>query len=120
MALVCVVEDEEAVRELILDELSEFGHDIVIAEDGQRGIDVILEHRPELIISDINMPHLNGFEMRARLLREAPEIAETPFMFLSAFADSADIADGMVVGADAYLTKPIDFDLLVQWVNRLT
>ncbi|MEM9641883.1 MAG: response regulator [Pseudomonadota bacterium] len=120
MATICIVEDEPAIRDLVIEELEDCGHKVFPAVNGRDGLDVIIREKPDLIISDINMPEMNGFEMRARLLRDHSDFENTPFMFLSAFADRADIADGMVVGARAYLTKPIDFDLLIAWIDRLT
>ncbi len=120
MATICVVEDEEAIRELLVEELEDYGHSVITASDGLAGYDILVSKNYDLVISDINMPNSNGFEMRSRLQRDRPDLAKKPFMFLSAFADKADIADGMVVGVDAYLTKPIDFKLLIRWVDKLT
>ena len=66
------------------------------------------------------MPCMNGFEMKSRLVKLDEDISKTPFIFISAFADASDIADGLMQGADHYITKPIDFDALHAWVTRFT
>jgi len=101
MAKICLIEDEVGIRDMVEDELKYLGHKVVTAGDGQAGLKQILATKPDLIISDIHMPIMNGFEMRSRLAKDHAEYAKIPFVFLSAFADQADIADGMVVGVEA-------------------
>jgi DNA-binding response OmpR family regulator len=66
------------------------------------------------------MPKMNGFQMRTVLRDRHPDLAKIPFVFVSAFADKNDVADGLVVGADHYITKPIDFNMLNGWIKTLT
>ena len=120
MAKILIVEDEHELRELIAAELEYFGYQTVEAADGEQGLHRILTESPDIILADINMPKMNGYELRGQLKREHPEHAKTPFIFVSALADETDIADGLLVGAEHYVTKPIDFGELRGWIKDLT
>jgi CheY-like chemotaxis protein len=119
MAKIVVVEDEPDLREILVDELSDLGHEVHTASNGVEGLSAIQTTRPELILADINMPKMNGYEMRQRLMDSDPELAKRPFIFVSAYADKSDIADGLMLGADHYVTKPIDFAALHGWIQSL-
>lgn len=105
MTKILVVEDEQAVRENILELLEAEGFETIGAENGHVGITWAWEHKPDLIICDVMMPELNGYEMLS-LLRQEPATALMPLIFLTAKADKADLRQGMQLGADDYLTKP--------------
>lgn len=120
MAKVLVIEDEQELREIIVAELEDFGHRTIEAADGEQGLQKTLSDKPDIIVADINMPKMNGHQLRGHLQKNYPEHAKIPFMFLSALADPADIADGMMVGVDHYLTKPVNFDMLQGWIKDLT
>lgn len=120
MAKVLVIEDEHELRELIVAELEDYGHRTIQASDGEQGLKKALTDKPDIILADINMPKMNGHQLRGHLKKNHPEHAKIPFMFLSALADPADIADGLMIGADHYLTKPVNFDMLQGWINDLT
>ena len=116
MAKIVVIEDEADLMEILVEELSDMGHDIEVAADGRAGLDVILESDPDLILADINMPKLNGRELRSLLVREHPKHAAIPFCFMSAFADQQDVDEGLDAGATHYFTKPIDYEELEDWI----
>lgn len=105
MTRILVIEDENLLREHIVEMLTFEGYEVLSAEDGAVGVQTALEHKPELIISDIAMPNLNGYDVLARL-REEPNMALVPFIFLTARADRSFMRHGMELGADDYLTKP--------------
>jgi diguanylate cyclase (GGDEF)-like protein len=107
------IEDEALLREDIVEELEDDGYDVLQAADGREGLEMILKHEPDLVICDITMPHMNGHDLVKTLREKHPQCADTPFIFLSAMADRHDILEGMNLGADDYLTKPIDFDFLL-------
>ena len=119
MALIVVVEDEAALQELIVDEMVDCGHEVHAASNGEEGLALIARIRPDVILADINMPKMNGYQMRSALVENHPSLSKTPFIFVSAYADKSDIADGLMLGADHYITKPIDFDVLHAWVEDL-
>jgi CheY-like chemotaxis protein len=105
MKKILVIEDEEPVRENLLELLEAEGFNSLGAEDGQSGLETARQERPDLILCDIMMPRLNGYGVLAAL-RQEPQTATIPFIFLSAKADYTDQRQGMQLGADDYLTKP--------------
>ncbi|MGC9528569.1 MAG: hybrid sensor histidine kinase/response regulator [Limnospira sp.] len=105
MKTILVIEDEAYVREIILDILDAEGFGILGAENGKFGVQVARERSPDLIICDVMMPEMDGYEV-LKALREPPETATIPFIFLTAKSTRSDIRSGMDLGADDYLTKP--------------
>ena len=105
MTRILVIEDEEAVRENILELLLAEGYESWGAEDGESGLRQIWEKAPDLVICDVLMPGLNGYGVLATINR-TPQLAHIPFLFLTARVDREDIRKGMALGADDYITKP--------------
>lgn len=105
MTKILVIEDEEPVRANILEILEAENFQAAGAENGQIGVELALQHQPDLIICDIMMPDLDGYEVLTTL-RENPATATIPFIFLSAKVDRDDLRLGMELGADDYITKP--------------
>lgn len=105
MALIVVMEDDAATRMLIASVLKKDGHEVLAAEDGAQGLLLVETRRPDLVISDVQMPQLNGFDMLASL-RRSPEIAATPVILLTSLQERAHMRIGMTTGADDYITKP--------------
>ena len=119
MALVLCVEDEPGIRERLVEELTDAGHQVIAAENGKQGLQAVLEHRPDLVVSDWLMPEMSGGELLAALRREHPGFAELPFVLVTAFADKTQTDRSQGIAPDAYLTKPVDFDLLLDTVAGL-
>lgn len=105
MQKILVIEDEPPVRANILELLEAEDFEAVGAENGFIGAMWAQEHLPDLIICDVMMPEVDGYEVLSAL-RQEPATATIPFIFLTAMADKADIRQGMDLGADDYLTKP--------------
>lgn len=105
MKKILVIEDEPSVRANILELLEAEDFDVVSADNGFIGALWAQEHLPDLIICDVMMPELNGYDVLTAL-RQYPGTATIPFIFLTAKVDKADIRHGMELGADDYLTKP--------------
>jgi two-component system, sensor histidine kinase and response regulator len=105
MSKILVIEDEFLIRENLLERLGSEGFDTVGAENGLDGVKLALADRPDLIICDVMMPELDGYGV-LRTLRQNPNTAAIPFIFLTAKADKAALRQGMELGADDYLTKP--------------
>jgi DNA-binding NarL/FixJ family response regulator len=117
--LLCIEDDGETAS-LLAEALSEFGYTVELAPDGERGLEAIFAKPPDLIICDIRMPLGSGFDVRARLAAAGPAYAEIPFVFLTALGDRDSELTGRRLGADDYLTKPIDFEMLDAVIqNRL-
>jgi CheY-like chemotaxis protein len=119
MATVICIEDEDGIRELIAEELTDAGHNVIEAVNGKQGLDLILQQRPDLVVSDWLMPEMSGGELLKALKQDYPQFADVPFLLVSAFVDKARVDQALGSGADAYLTKPIDFDLLLETVDDL-
>lgn len=110
--IVCI-EDDRETNALIAEELNDrFGGTIIRAHDGREGMAAILRERPDLVLSDISMPGMTGFDVLEQLTAMAPPYAGTPFIFLTALADRENELRGRRLGADDYVVKPIDFDML--------
>lgn len=112
MARILIVEDEPGLQELIVEEVEDMGHQVVVASNGEEALHMAKTHNPQIILSDINMPKMNGYQLRCELKKSDSRLGKLPFIFVSAYSDQSDIADGLIVGADHYVTKPVDFDLL--------
>src|SRR5262252_507743 len=109
--ILCIDDDRE-VAALIADDLTNRGFDVVIAYDGHEGFVAILKLMPDLVLCDISMPVMSGFEVLERLTEIAPQLGHIPFVFLTALTDRDSELKGRKLGADDYVTKPIDFDVL--------
>lgn len=119
MYKVLIVEDTLAIREEIYDILVMEGYEVFQAKNGLIGFEVALKEHPDLIVSDILMPALNGFEMFKKL-QANKKTASIPLIFLSAKAEREDIRTGMNLGAEDYLTKPLNInDLLNAIENKI-
>jgi DNA-binding response OmpR family regulator len=109
--ILCIEDDRETAA-LIAEELIDRGYDVILAHDGRDGLAAILKNMPDLVLSDISMPVLSGFELLERLTALAPRFSKMPFVFLTALTDRDNELKGRKLGADDYVTKPIDFDVL--------
>jgi DNA-binding NarL/FixJ family response regulator len=109
---VLCIEDDRETAALIAEELVERGFEVSIAHDGREGLAAILKNMPDLVLSDISMPVMSGFEVLERLTSLEPRFSKMPFVFLTALTDRDNELKGRQLGADDYVTKPIDFDVL--------
>lgn len=102
MAKVLVVDDESSIVNIISYNLKKEGYDVITAEDGEAGLELALNENPDLILLDIMMPKMDGYEV-CRKLREKSNV---PIIMLTARADEVDKVIGLEMGADDYVTKP--------------
>jgi DNA-binding response OmpR family regulator len=114
---IVIVDDEVHIRTLLeqsLEELEE-DHDVEIlsAENGQEGLDVIRETRPGLVLLDVMMPMMNGYDV-CKAIRDDPDLANVQVILLTAKGQEADREQGVKVGATRYMTKPFDPDELLE------
>jgi len=116
MSKILVIEDDEDLRSGIIDLFTEEGYEVISAENGRLGIEAAKKHLPDLIVSDILMPEVDGFGVYKELQNDTAA-SSIPFIFLSARADNSDIRYGMNLGADDYLTKPYKADELIAAVS---
>lgn len=117
-ASILIVEDSRIQAKILANKLQAAGYDVRIAENGQIGLDRIRESRPTLVISDIEMPHMTGYEL-CSAVKSDPQLRTIPFILLSTLSDAQDIIKGLHCGADNYVTKPYHPDYLIGRVASL-
>lgn len=113
---ILVVEDNADLRDHLVRLLSEQDWTVDVAPDGQAALDRVRRHRPQLILTDLIMPRLDGIGL-VRALRTAPDTARIPVLLLTARADSASVTEGLEAGADDYIVKPFDAGELIARVR---
>jgi len=118
MRRVLVIDDEADVRLLYRVNLRHAGYDVLEADDGERGIEAALEHRPDAVVLDLMMPRVDGFAV-LRALRAAPEVSETPILVLTADVRRDDHRLCYELGADDVITKPFVPEALTQGISRM-
>lgn len=111
------IEDDAETGELIAEDLQERGYIVSMAPDGHSGLAAILRTDPDLVLCDINMPGMTGFEVMEQLIALAPQFESVPFIFLTARTDRDSELKGRRLGADDYVTKPVDFEILASIID---
>lgn len=111
------IDDESETAALIAEDLGERGFDVTVAHDGREGFAAIMREPPDLVLCDISMPLMSGFELLSRVIAMAPRLGSVPFIFLTALADREQELKGRRLGADDYVAKPVDFDILAAIVR---
>jgi two-component system, OmpR family, alkaline phosphatase synthesis response regulator PhoP len=115
---ILVADDEKNIGRLIQMNLERHGYEVILSEDGRDALAKIDAVCPDLIILDVMMPYVDGFEVLKRLKND-PLMAAVPVIMLTVKAQDPDIVHGLETGADFYLTKPIDPIELIAFVRRL-
>ena len=116
--LVLVAEDDPGVRMMIQGCLETFGYSVVLAEDGEQALLMIQQYHPHLLISDINMPKKNGYEL-IKEIRKFPAFRLLPVIFLTEYNEVADRVHGYQAGCDVYLAKPFEVEELEAIIRNL-
>jgi DNA-binding response OmpR family regulator len=106
------IEDDRETAELIAEELVDRGYSVRLADNGRDGYFAILKDPPDLVLCDISMPAVSGFDILERLTAGGPRFHNMPFIFLTALTDRDVELKARRLGADDFVTKPIDFDRL--------
>lgn len=118
MARILYVEDNEDNIYMLSKRLQKCGHQVLIARDGQEAVNIAHREMPALIIMDLNLPVIDGWESTQRL-KSAPETRHIPIIALSAHAMSGDRDRAVAAGCDDYDTKPVEFRRLLQKIDAL-
>jgi DNA-binding response OmpR family regulator len=113
--MILVLEDNKALRMIIRKALEKAGYKVKTAENGKEGLKALKEKIPDLIISDVIMPEMDGFEFLKKIRKKHPLI---PFTFLTVKSEFDDYSKGYEMGATDYLTKPFDVDILLTRVEK--
>ncbi|MCC6402532.1 MAG: response regulator [Fimbriimonadaceae bacterium] len=115
---ILVCDDERHIVRLIQVNLEKQGYQVVTAYDGKEGLEKVKAEKPDLLVLDVMMPYMDGFEVLKTLRRE-PETESLPVIMLTAKAQDKDVFEGYHYGADMYLTKPFNPMELVSFVKRI-
>lgn len=118
MKHILTVDDETNIRRLVQVNLQRAGYRVTMACDGIEALECIRQERPDLVVLDVMMPRMDGFEVLRRLKVDV-STAELPVIMLTAKAQDADIFRGWQSGADCYLTKPFNPTELLAFVKRI-
>jgi two-component system cell cycle response regulator DivK len=115
---VLVVEDQEDNRRIIRDLLTSVGYELVEAPDGEAGVRLAKEYRPDLILMDIQLPVLDGYEATRRIKAD-PELSPIPIVVVTSYALSGDELKAKAAGCDAYVAKPFSPRQLLATIRAL-
>lgn len=112
MAKILIVEDNELNRDMLSRRLMRKGFEVVMAEDGQKGVDMSISENPDLILMDLSLPVMDGWEATSTI-KNSEETKKIPIIVLTAHAMAGDREKALEAGADEYDTKPIEFKRLL-------
>jgi DNA-binding NarL/FixJ family response regulator len=115
---ILVVDDESAIRLSVSDYLEMSGYSVIAAENGERALEMLERYHPHLIVTDVTMPQIDGYEL-VRKIRQRPEFRLLPVIFLTARTDTHERIRGYQLGGDLYLPKPFDLDELGAVIRNL-
>lgn len=116
MAKVLIVDDDPTILELAAESISLAGHQTFTAEDGFSALNVLRAENIDLVVSDVNMPRLDGFELLRRVRNQGNEV---PFILLTARDQKSHVVEGFKIGADDYISKPFGLEELSLRINAL-
>jgi two-component system alkaline phosphatase synthesis response regulator PhoP len=118
---VLIVDDEVHIRALLeqtLEDLADAGVELLVAQDGEEGLQYVQEEKPDLVFLDVMMPKLNGYQVCAHI-KQDPELKDTYVIMLTAKGQAVDKARGQEVQANEYMTKPFDPDMILQRASEI-
>jgi len=118
MAKVLLVEDNEMNRDMLSRRLMRKGYEVVIAGDGRSGVEMASRERPDIILMDMSLPVLDGWNA-TRLIKESPDTQAIPIIALTAHAMASDREKALEAGCDDYDTKPVEMPRLLEKIERL-
>ncbi len=118
MPKILLIEDNELNRDMLERRLRHRGYDIILATDGETGIDVAAAENPDLILMDMSLPGIDGWETTRRI-KAAPESADIPVIALTAHAMASDRDKALAAGCDEYDTKPVEMERLLGKMQQL-
>lgn len=115
--LILVIEDETAIRDNLRRFLMLEGYTVLTAANGVLGLEMVRQHQPDLVLCDVMMPQMTGFEVLENMRRDAA-FANTPVIFLTASAERESITHGLELGALDYVTKPFSLPELTSLIRQ--
>ncbi|TCV67354.1 response regulator [Neorhizobium sp. S3-V5DH] len=117
MTTILCIDDETEIRKLLVEEFQDAGLKTLEAANGREGLEKMLTAWPDIVVCDVSMPVMTGHELLAEIQVNHPEFSNTPFIMLTAMTDKENTLNGLKAGADDYLTKPVDLDLLMAKIS---
>ena len=114
---ILLIEDNDFIRENTSELLELSDYEVVTARDGKEGLEMIQAKNPGLILCDIMMPQMNGYEF-LKIVREEYQLTSIPFIFFTASSEKKDIEEGLQMGATDYMIKPIDSNDLLNLIQK--
>jgi two-component system, cell cycle response regulator DivK len=118
MPKILLIEDNEQNRDALSRRLQRHGYDVIMAVDGQQGVAIAQSELPDLILMDLNLPDIDGWEA-TRMLKAAPETQAIPIVALTAHAIAGDQERALQAGCDDYHAKPVEFQRLLTQIEAL-
>ncbi len=118
MARILYVDDDLELTRLVQDCLEDEGYEVLIANDGEEGLGSVITERPDMVILDVMMPQLNGWEI-AKYMREREDYNDVPILMLTGIGPSLNEMTAPLYGANAHLDKPFEIDDLIEKVQAL-
>ena len=118
MAKILIAEDERDIRDLIAFTLKYAGHEVVTAANGEEAYQLALKEMPELVLMDVRMPKMTGYEA-CKLMKAEPTLQHIPVVFLSAKGQDSEVQAGLAMGAQEYMLKPFAPDHLMRKVAEI-
>jgi len=118
MSKILIVDDEDQFITILRERLEANGYEVVSAKDGEEGLEKVESEKPNLIVLDVMMPKMGGFEA-CSILKNDDRYNKIPIIFLSAMAQQDELEVGKDVGANAYITKPFEAPVLIAKIEEL-
>ena len=118
MAKILIADDEQDIRDLLTFTLRFAGHEVIAAGNGEEALHLARQENPELVLLDVRMPRMNGYEA-CRQLKADPALKHIPVVFVSAWGQDAEVKQGMDAGAAGYLIKPFEPNMIIVKVAEL-
>lgn len=118
MAKILLVEDNEINRDMMVRRLQRRGHTIISAVDGRQAVEMALSEKPDLILMDMSLPVMDGWEA-TRQIKQCADLHDTPVIGLTAHAMAGDRMQALAAGCDEYASKPVEFDKLMELILRI-
>lgn len=118
MKKILIAEDSKDIRQLLGEILGDEGYQVLYAENGLEAVEQTIQNSPNLILMDLSLPELNGWEVVADL-RKRPNFKDTPIIAVTAHASAADRNRALAIGCNNYLSKPFDIEILLKLIEEL-
>jgi DNA-binding response OmpR family regulator len=117
MVKILIAEDARDIRDLVAFSLEHRGYEVIVTVDGESALEQVYSERPDLVLLDVRMPRIDGYEVCRRMKRDRA-LADIPVVFLSAKGQEAEVDQGMQAGAQEYILKPFSLDDLLHTVEK--